>query len=46
MAAVGTSVELRGASRGANGKWDAQLRLKREVAPVRQDADGFFTALS
>lgn len=46
VAAVGTSVELRGASRGAKGKWDAQLRLKREVAPVRQDADGFFTALS
>jgi hypothetical protein len=39
------SSELRGVSRGAHGKWDAQLQLKRVAALVHQDADGFFTAV-
>ena len=39
------SSELRGVSRGARGKWDAQLQLKRIATLVHQDPDGFFTAV-
>lgn len=37
--------ELRGVSRGARGKWDAQLRLKRVATLADQDPDGFYTAI-
>ena len=43
--AEAASSELRGVSRGAHGKWDAQLQLKRVAALVGQDSDGFFTAV-
>ena len=40
------TIELRGASKGLRGNWDAQLRLKKVAALAQQDADGFFTSLS
>jgi hypothetical protein len=42
----GGGIELRGASKGLRGQWDATLRLKKVAALAQQDADGFFTALS